>query len=163
MASSASTMSEPRTRVLAWACEAMRLPTAADQAATANSSVEIASDNFSFARDFPARSIRTEFKFSILCSFDAGDSRITRLVLHVRAPPAVIALRSSHMHGVLILLSLAASVEAGTIQGVVLEQASGRPLARTVVRLAAVPKPGGTAAQSLATRSGRSGAFVFPV
>src|SRR5258707_14895406 len=66
MASSASTMREPRTSVVAWACEARRLPTAAVQAATANCSVEIASDNFSFARDFPARSIRTEFKFSIL-------------------------------------------------------------------------------------------------
>src|SRR6266404_8080505 len=66
MASSASTMREPRTSVVAWACEARRLPTAAIQAATANCSVEIASDNFSFARDFPARSMRTEFKFSIL-------------------------------------------------------------------------------------------------
>src|SRR5258708_40070224 len=66
MASSASTMREPRTNVVAWAWEASRLPTAAVQAATANCSDEIASDNFSFARDFPARSIRTEFKFSIL-------------------------------------------------------------------------------------------------
>src|SRR5260370_20084166 len=59
-------MREPRTRVVAWACEARRLPTAAVQAATATCSGVIASDNCSFARDCPARSIRTEFKFSIL-------------------------------------------------------------------------------------------------
>jgi hypothetical protein len=57
----------------------------------------------------------------------------------------------------------AAFLHAGTIQGVVLEQASGRPLARTIVRLDPVPKSGGEQAQPLITRAGRSGHFVFPV
>jgi hypothetical protein len=58
-------------------------------------------------------------------------------------------------------LLAAASVHAGTIQGVVLEHASGRPLARTVVRLEAVPKPGAAQAPPLTARAGRSGHFVF--
>src|SRR5258706_15066880 len=66
MASSASAISEPRTSDVAWACVALHLPTAAVQAATANCSVEIASDNFIFARDIPARSMRTEFEFSLV-------------------------------------------------------------------------------------------------
>src|SRR6266849_4337807 len=53
-------------------------------------------------------------------------------------------------------------MQAGTIQGVVLEQASGRPLARTVVRLDPVPQSSGTKVQPLATRAGRTGHFVFP-
>ena len=65
------------------------------------------------------------------------------------------------MHLVLVLLAVAIHVQAGTIQGVVLEQASGRPLARTVVRLDPVPKSGGSKVQPLATRAGRSGQFVF--
>jgi hypothetical protein len=56
--------------------------------------------------------------------------------------------------------AVAACVQAGTVQGVVLEQASGRPLARTVVRLD--PVPGATKSPSLTTRAGRSGQFVFP-
>jgi protocatechuate 3,4-dioxygenase beta subunit len=64
------------------------------------------------------------------------------------------------MHRVLVLLAVAVCVQAGTIQGVVLEQASGRPLARAVVRLDPVPNSGGKA---LNTRAGRSGQFVFPV
>lgn len=63
------------------------------------------------------------------------------------------------MHRVLVLLAAAVCVQAGTIQGVVLEQASGRPLARVVVRLDPVPNSGGKA---LTTRAGRSGQFVFP-
>ena len=59
------------------------------------------------------------------------------------------------------LLAVTAAVEAGTIQGVVLEQASGRPLSRTVVRLDPVPHPG-AAIRPLATRAGRAGQFVFP-
>src|SRR5437879_478234 len=65
------------------------------------------------------------------------------------------------LHGVIMLLVAAAAVRAGTVQGVVLEQASGRPLARTVVRLDPVPKAGNKA-QALATRAGRSGQFTFP-
>jgi protocatechuate 3,4-dioxygenase beta subunit len=63
------------------------------------------------------------------------------------------------MHRVLVLLAVAVSAQAGTIHGVVLEQASGRPLARVVVRLDPVPNSGGKA---LNTRAGRSGQFVFP-
>src|SRR5260370_40991913 len=91
MASSASTMREPRTNVVAWACEASRLPTAAVQAATANCSVEIASDNFSFARDFPARSIRTEFKFSILVKEVTANSLLKPLQSSMLSDRIVIA------------------------------------------------------------------------
>jgi hypothetical protein len=67
------------------------------------------------------------------------------------------------MHRVLVLLAAAAvCMQAGTIQGVVLEQASGRPLARTVVRLDPVPQASGAKAPPLTIRAGRTGHFVFP-
>jgi hypothetical protein len=66
------------------------------------------------------------------------------------------------MHRVLVLWAIAGAVRAGTIQGVVLEQSSGRPLARTVVRLDPVPQSGVKPA-ALTTRAGRSGHFMFPV
>jgi hypothetical protein len=50
----------------------------------------------------------------------------------------------------------------GAIKGVVLEQASGRPLARSIVRLQPVPKPGNQA-KPLQTRAESTGAFVFPI
>jgi hypothetical protein len=50
---------------------------------------------------------------------------------------------------------------AGVIQGVVLEHSSGRPVARTIVRLDAVPSPGGVENQPVVLRSGRSGQFTF--
>lgn len=65
------------------------------------------------------------------------------------------------MHRVLVLLAFAACARAGSIQGVVLEQLSGRPLARAVVRLDPVARSG-DAPQPLTMRSGRSGQFVFP-
>jgi hypothetical protein len=64
------------------------------------------------------------------------------------------------MHRVLVLLAVAVCAQAGSIHGVVLEQASGRPLARAVVRLEPVPQSGG---KQLTTRAGRSGQFFFPV
>src|SRR5215472_11425672 len=67
-----------------------------------------------------------------------------------------------HRIAAILLGAVAASVQAGTIQGVVLEQASGRPLARTVVRLDPVPQAGVKPA-SLTTRAGRGGHFIFPV
>ena len=67
------------------------------------------------------------------------------------------------MHRVWILLAAAFSLQAGTIQGVVLEHSSGRPLSRTVVRLEPVATTGSSKGQPpLATRAGRSGQFVFP-
>jgi len=62
-----------------------------------------------------------------------------------------------------ILLFLAASfiARAGSIKGVVLDQASGRPLARSIVRLQPIPKPGNTG-KELQTRAESSGGFVFP-
>jgi hypothetical protein len=66
------------------------------------------------------------------------------------------------MHRTLVLLAAAVCMQAGTIQGVVLEQASGRPLARTVVRLDPVPQSSGTKAPPLAIKAGRTGHFVFP-
>jgi len=65
------------------------------------------------------------------------------------------------MYSVLVLLAAAVFARAGTIQGVVLEQLSGRPLARAVVRLDPVPRSGATP-QPMLLRSGRSGQFVFP-
>lgn len=61
----------------------------------------------------------------------------------------------------LLLFALTVSVEAGTVQGVVIEHASSRPLARTIVRLDPVPGSTGSAGKPLMTRSGRSGHFVF--
>jgi hypothetical protein len=65
------------------------------------------------------------------------------------------------VYRVAILLAVAVCVRAGTIQGVVLDQSSGRPLARTVVRLDPVPASGGSRGPALTTRAGRSGQFVF--
>ncbi|MCW5978897.1 MAG: hypothetical protein KIT09_12505 [Bryobacteraceae bacterium] len=62
---------------------------------------------------------------------------------------------------VLLLSMLAACASAGTIQGVALEHASGRPMARTVIQLQPVPQSGAQA-QALTVRAGRSGQFEFP-
>jgi hypothetical protein len=62
----------------------------------------------------------------------------------------------------LILLAVAGCVQAGTIQGVVLEHVSGRPLARSMVRLDPVPQSGGEKNHALTLRVGLSGNFVFP-
>ena len=62
----------------------------------------------------------------------------------------------------LIFLAVAGCVQAGTIQGIVLEHASGRPLARTVVRLDPVPQSSGDKSHPLTLRVGLSGSFVFP-
>ena len=61
----------------------------------------------------------------------------------------------------LILLAAAGCVQAGTIQGIVLEHASGRPLARTVVRLDPVPGSSGNQGHPLTLRVGLSGNFGF--
>jgi hypothetical protein len=67
------------------------------------------------------------------------------------------------MYRALVLLAaLAVRLQAGTIQGVVLEQVSGRPLMRTLVRLDRVPEGTGAREQPLVTRAGRAGQFVFP-
>jgi hypothetical protein len=55
-----------------------------------------------------------------------------------------------------VLLFVCLSAKAGTIKGMVLEYASGRPLARTTVHLEAV---GGGSPQTL--RSDRAGNFTF--
>ena len=47
------------------------------------------------------------------------------------------------------------------MQGIALEHASGRPLARTVVRLEPVPKPG-SALKPLSVRAALTGHFIFP-
>jgi protocatechuate 3,4-dioxygenase beta subunit len=61
------------------------------------------------------------------------------------------------------LLLLAATIHAGVIQGVVLENASGRPLARTIVRLEPVPQSStsGSGARLVQLRTNRNGGFVF--
>jgi hypothetical protein len=70
--------------------------------------------------------------------------------------------KKSNMRRALILLAVAGCVRAGTIQGVVLEHASGRPLARSMVRLDPVPQSGGEKGHPLTLRVGLSGNFVFP-
>jgi hypothetical protein len=62
----------------------------------------------------------------------------------------------------LILLTVTGCVHAGTIQGIVLEHASGRPLARSMVRLDPVPQSTGEKGHPLIMRVGLSGNFVFP-
>ncbi len=69
---------------------------------------------------------------------------------------------SKKMMRALILCAAAGCVHAGTIQGIVLEHASGRPLARSMVRLDPVPQPSGNKAQTLTLRVGLGGNFVFP-
>jgi hypothetical protein len=59
---------------------------------------------------------------------------------------------------VLIGLWMSAWMQAGSVHGVALEHASGRPLARTVVRL----EPVGRSGAVLTTRAGRTGYFSFP-
>ncbi len=65
------------------------------------------------------------------------------------------------MYRALFALMVAGSCQAGTVEGVVLEQASGRPLARTTVRLDPVPQPGSVAGQPQTVRVGISGRFSF--
>ncbi len=61
-----------------------------------------------------------------------------------------------------LMLSSLWAVEAGVVRGVVVEYATGLPLARTVVRLIPVPRSGGGEVHTFQTRSGRSGEFGFP-
>jgi hypothetical protein len=56
---------------------------------------------------------------------------------------------------------LAVTAQAGVIQGVVLEQATGFALARTTVHLDPVPTAGGSLLPPLQTRTGRRGEFSF--
>jgi len=58
-------------------------------------------------------------------------------------------------------LFMAGVAEAGVIQGVVLEQASGVLLARSTLRLDPIPNASGGALRSLQVRSGRRGEFAF--
>lgn len=55
----------------------------------------------------------------------------------------------------------AMAAQAGVIQGVVLEQATGFALARTFLRLDPVPNPNGPAPRPLQVRTGRRGEFTF--
>lgn len=66
------------------------------------------------------------------------------------------------MRTVACLFAAAALANAGVVQGVVLEQASGQPLSRTLVRLDPVPGPQRTDVRPLQVRTGRAGQFVFP-
>jgi hypothetical protein len=65
------------------------------------------------------------------------------------------------MHRMIPAFFLAAGLRAGVIQGVVMEQASGRPLARALVRLEPVPKSAGGEVKPFTMRSGRTGHFAF--
>jgi protocatechuate 3,4-dioxygenase beta subunit len=61
---------------------------------------------------------------------------------------------------ILPFLCASPPIDAGVIKGSVIEYSSGRPLARSVVRLQPVQKNGGALLQ---IRADRGGAFVFPV
>ena len=65
------------------------------------------------------------------------------------------------MRIVILALAFVVSAQAGTIKGVVLEHASSRPIARTLVRLDPLPQPGGALGRALQTRAGHAGQFVF--
>ena len=65
------------------------------------------------------------------------------------------------MSRVLLLLALASTVQAGVIQGIVLEHLTGRAVSRTWVRLQSVRQPGMVEPTPLAIRSGLSGQFSF--
>jgi hypothetical protein len=62
---------------------------------------------------------------------------------------------------VLASFAVVAAARAGVIQGIVLEQASGLPLARTQVRLDPVPDPG-KPVPPVQTMTNRTGGFIFP-
>jgi hypothetical protein len=66
------------------------------------------------------------------------------------------------MRLILCPLLLTASLQAGVIQGEVLEQVSGRPLARTIVRLMPVPGQSSGSIRELQIRANGTGHFVFP-
>jgi hypothetical protein len=66
-----------------------------------------------------------------------------------------------NMLSLFVLLTTAARLHAGVVQGVVLEHISGRPLARAIVRLDPVPGSGDGKLRPLTMRSGRSGHFAF--
>ena len=65
------------------------------------------------------------------------------------------------MRSLLAAVAFTAAAQTGTITGVVLEHASGRPLARSVVQLEQVPEPQGKRADPIMTRTGRAGQFGF--
>lgn len=66
-----------------------------------------------------------------------------------------------HVPRLLLAILLTGCLNAGTIQGVVLDHASGRPLSRTVVRLDPVPVAGRASPPPVLTRTARAGQFVF--
>src|SRR5687768_8058780 len=60
-----------------------------------------------------------------------------------------------------LILAIAFGLQAGVVRGVVLEYASGLPLARTPVRLQPVPRAGGGEVRAFQTRAGIAGQFAF--
>lgn len=66
------------------------------------------------------------------------------------------------MYRTALLAALAVCAHGGSVQGVALEHVSGRPLARTMIRLEPVARPDAPPAAPLTTRAGRAGYFVFP-
>lgn len=71
-------------------------------------------------------------------------------------------MKSTYLCGVFIAIVLTVSGDAGTVQGVVVENVSGRPVARTIVRLERVAQTSATKSESLVTRATLSGHFEFP-
>lgn len=65
------------------------------------------------------------------------------------------------MRPTLCLLIFSSVASAGVVQGVVLENITGYPLARARVRLQPVPKSGEPQGKPLLIRSGRTGQFAF--
>ena len=60
-----------------------------------------------------------------------------------------------------LILAIAFGSQAGVVRGVVLEYASGLPLARTPVRLQPVPRAAGGEVRAFQTRAGVAGQFAF--
>ena len=59
-----------------------------------------------------------------------------------------------------LCLALSSAACAGVISGVVLEHQSGKPLARTLIRVQAIP--GQRSMPLMEVRAGRTGQFTFP-
>src|ERR1035438_340557 len=74
-----------------------------------------------------------------------------------------VAASSTNMKALRILaccLIAGVTASGGVVRGIVLEQASGRPMARTQMRLVPVPK-GGNPGRPFALRTGLDGQYTF--
>jgi energy-coupling factor transporter ATP-binding protein EcfA2 len=85
-------------------------------------------------------------RIAIVGQNGAGKSTLVKLMARLYDPTAT-----------------AVALQWGVVKGLVLEQASGSPLARTQVRLQPVPNASGNTPKPLFARAERAGQFVFPL